>query len=270
MLKAIEVEEKSERDQLRQGEFGGVSGGFYQGGNAGTGAGTTGAVGGNQEEDGDEEDDEEQGPTTPGPGAFGVLSGLFGIFSGLGTLNPSRIIQSTVNFFPPSQRMQAQMIVDSLIGYVPPENGTLRPTSNRPRTTPISLLPNETLMVITMTGENSAAIEAKTKEVVITKDAENMTNNASVALRGEAEQENSGAKGESNANLPTTTTTVSRDTSNVYKLLSQATPLPLPVHEDDEVDLEKRLITTQRPGNSTKPEYKVKSKVTTANGVQPL
>ncbi|ODM92931.1 hypothetical protein Ocin01_13752 [Orchesella cincta] len=56
LLKAIELEEKGERDQLRQ-EFGGVSGGFYQGGNAGAGGAGSAVGGGNQEEDGDEEDE---------------------------------------------------------------------------------------------------------------------------------------------------------------------------------------------------------------------
>lgn len=66
----------------------------------------------------------------PGPGAAGVLTGLFGIFSGLGSLNPRRVIQSTVNFFPPHQRVAAQMALDMAFGI---QNvTTLAPLTNAP------------------------------------------------------------------------------------------------------------------------------------------
>jgi hypothetical protein len=67
----------------------------------------------------------------PGPGPLGVLSGLYGIFSGLGSLNPRRVLQSTVNFFPPDQRHTAQMALDMIFG-VSGNATTLAPLTDAP------------------------------------------------------------------------------------------------------------------------------------------
>jgi hypothetical protein len=67
----------------------------------------------------------------PGPGPLGVLSGIYGIFSGLGSLNPRRVLQSTVNFFPPDQRHTAQMALDMIFG-VSGNATTLAPLTDAP------------------------------------------------------------------------------------------------------------------------------------------
>ncbi|ODM95098.1 hypothetical protein Ocin01_11582 [Orchesella cincta] len=139
----------------------------------------------------------------------------------LGTLNPSRIIQSTVNFFPPGQRMMAQMIVDSLIGYVPPENRTTRPRPSGPRDYSTSLPINESCF---HKRGNGSVLEKTMQQTLHPQ-----TQGGPVSI---------------------------------HKLLSEAeaTTPPIAVHEDDEVDIEKRLTTTLKPANSSKTEYKVKVK----------
>lgn len=228
-------------DPLRQGEFGGVNGGFYQGGGGGGGGG-----GGATEE----EDEEEEGPATQGPGAFGVLSGLFGIFSGLGTLSPSRIIQSTVNFFPPGQRQMAQMIVDSLIGYTPPENRTHRPRprTRRPPTTPMTITAAMMKEVTTTASTNGTVISAKANETsaVVSKDAE--------------------AVAQAEISVPATT----EGFINLHELLERSTtPEPLQT-DDDENDFETKQYTTNRPGSNSSNVYKVKAREPAESGMAPL
>ncbi|CAL8139798.1 unnamed protein product [Orchesella dallaii] len=150
--------------------------------------------------------------------------------------------------------MQAQMIVDSLIGYVPPDN----------RTTPTSLALNETVMSIPITIENRTVIEAKTNEKGNAKDAENIVMVNATTADG---------IGSGNSQAMTMLQVVEKATSPkpiapedliiVHELLTETVSLPA-VHEDDEIDLEERHTTTLRPRNSTKSEYKIKDKVATA------
>lgn len=212
------------------------------------------AGGGGTEEEGE---DEEEAPTTQGPGAFGILSGIFGIFSGFGTLNPSRIVQSTVNFFPPSRRMMAQMIVDSLIGYVPPENRTTRP---RPRTPKPG---STTEMVITdaMLKEvtNSSMSKTNTSSEVLPKDGEN--NNGTGQMGSANGTIDSAAMSEIIAPPTVETATEPEGFINVHELLARSTTPPPVQDEDDEDDVVKRVYgTDKQKSNSSMAIYKIKVK----------
>lgn len=85
--------------------------------------------------DEDEEDDEETTPsTTQGPSPFNIVNGIYGILTGVGTLNPDKVFQSTVNFFPPSQTQMAQALVDSALGKNPgtwPTTPSTTPTTTK-------------------------------------------------------------------------------------------------------------------------------------------
>lgn len=266
LIKAIDAEREAEgQPPLRQGEFGGVNGGFYQqgGGQGGAGGAGGGGGGGNQEEE-DEYEEDEMAPTTPGPGAFGVLSGLFGIFSGLGSLNPSRIIQSTVNFFPPGQRMQAQMIVDSLIGYTPPENRTARP---RPRTRRTTVTPTVLPTSEVMTGANNAS-------TVAVSDTMNLNDTGVMSNIGEVSGNATASEG--NGTTPMSevgavsvvteaTTQAEPEFLNVHELLNRTTIPPPPANEDDEADVEKKFMQRVKPeptmpSPSSSGPYKIRPK----------
>jgi len=87
----------------------------------------------------EEEEDEDDEVTTPGsttlgPSPFSIVNGIYGILQGVGTLNPDRVLQSTVNFFPPSQKGTAQALIDSAQG----KNPSSWPTT--PSTTPTTTI----------------------------------------------------------------------------------------------------------------------------------
>jgi len=89
------------------------------------------------EEDDDEDETEAPTTTTLGPSPLNIVNGIYGILSGVGTLNPDRIFSATVNFVPPSQRETAMALVSSALGMKTmfPTPTTTKLTSTTPSTT---------------------------------------------------------------------------------------------------------------------------------------
>jgi hypothetical protein len=81
----------------------------------------------------DDEEDEEEITEAPTVGAspFNIVNGIYGILQGVGTLNPDRVFASTVNFFPPSQKQQAQALINSALGMNPGTWPTTTPTTTK-------------------------------------------------------------------------------------------------------------------------------------------
>ncbi len=72
--------------------------------------------------------------TTLGPSPINIVDGIYGILTGLGSLNPDRVFQSTINFFPPSQQQTAQALINSALGKDPgtwPTTPSTLPTTTK-------------------------------------------------------------------------------------------------------------------------------------------
>lgn len=153
----------------------------------------------------------------------------------------------------------AQMIVDSLIGYVPPENRTARP---RPRTRkPGSGSTTEMVITDAMLQEvtNSSMSKTNTSSGVIPKGGENKNGTEKMASANGTID--SAAMSEIVAPPTEATITEPEGFINVHELLARSTTPPPIQDEDDEDDVVKRVYGTDKlKTNSSMAIYKIKAK----------
>jgi len=109
-----EVELSSNETKYRQFyPGGGNNGNLFQGGGGNYANGNYLNYQGNQEF---EESEEEYSSTTPRVHPLAVLGGVAGIFNGLAQLSPTKVFESTVNFFPTDEKFQATNVVNNILG----------------------------------------------------------------------------------------------------------------------------------------------------------